>query len=416
VWWLAWKCRIHGDVRVSWDSVSASHVEDSLDLVVYHAVGVGGSWFHGEIGEIEELLKNVKLAEVIPLRACINLDEGLVVASFRDPLFADYIDLVACNANELLCIKWVAKPQDLLATLVGDEVARRAALRNPKFRDEYLEVAGFVETVLAPMARFILGEDVDMEKLVGAMRRAGEQYTFIHNELNRLEEALSEEDFRKLRELVKEATHRNFLAWHDEVTAVFSIPRVGENSLMPDGTVGAIVAAYSWSGLDRLGNWRAFVALKNREVYNMAVSVLKEAPHTLFEVAHNIAGIESRLSKITDLTGEDLSRFLEALTKTLIESYRKNDVAFTKTGLSDGRKLYIIVPRYRDFRLKFNSTILILTNHDLKAMYMWDLLRLGRFETVEHVIDDLNDELLAKLDEETKITILKLLFTRALLS
>jgi len=161
-----------------------------------------------------------------------------------------------------------------------------------------------------------------------------------------------------------------------------------------------------------------FKVFRNKEVFNAVVNMIRKVPFdttTLTEVMEHFDDV----GMFKDLAREDLLRMVEAYANLFIESYEKGDIASATLRLSDGRKLHIIVPGERNTAGKLRNTILLLSNHEIKAMYMEDFAKDKYFRNDEEATDRLlsmSEEEVAKLDEETKITILKFLFTRALLS
>jgi len=389
-----------------------------------------------EIGK-SGLLRKIKLPDRVPLRACVDVDEGLVIVVYQ--ALGDF-RIAFCNVNELLCIKWVMlRPIDILAVLVTEETARRVASGqvNPEVRSGLLKVADFVEQILAPMARFILGEDISPDGLVDAARRLVEavkpRYTYnaiystIFEELDRLREALGGRSFRKLRERLKRAVERSYLGddrtWNE---GVLYIPRDERNSLLPSEASGVIVSVRRRSVpkprhlLDAFEAMKAFITFKNREVFDIVVNAFRGAPQVPVALITGISFHFDNLDKFKDLSKEDVLRLLEASLKTAIESYKTDSVASTTLRLSDGRKLHIIVPRTSEFlSRRFEHILLLLSNHEIRVTDMFNYMWEGRFENNEEAIKyvtEMSEEDIARLDEETKIAILKLLFAKALTS
>jgi len=426
---LAWRCKIYGSVEVDWKSVDVYYIVASSSNFSLSVIGRGLFDDHLFSSAVEELVKEVKLPNVVLLRACVNLEDGLVAVTYREPHLKlpdrFYITLLVCNVNELLCSYWIGDPPDLLAALIMGEAARRAASR---------QLADSAEQILAPIAKFILGEEVDAKKLVDAMRGQAEIYTnsrvTIFEELNKLKEALGEEDFQKLRRRLEEVAGRSYLGSGPFMGFTFAYLRTSRDergSLLPAGTTGAILVvalkpeSESQHLLDAVDTGiRPYIyTFKSGEILDIATRTMKEKPFDLAAILYVAKRFDNNIGTITDPAKEDVLRMIETYINAFIESYEKDSVVSKTVRLSDGRKLHIIVPREQDVVDKFENTLLLLSNHEIKATFLYNFIDSGYIENnegaIKHIVR-MDEEDIAKLDDETKITVLKLLFANALLS
>jgi len=398
-------------------------------------------------------MREVRLPSVVPLRACIDLEDGVVAVVYKEPhpQLPDkfYITLLACNVSELLCSYWIGDPPDLLAALIVGEAARRAASRhpNPAARSKLLELAESAERILKPIARFILGEEVDVKDLTNAMRRHAEIYKHSlvtifeppypeasFTILDKLKEALGEEDFQKLRKMLEGAVERSYLGIGPFMGFTFAYLRVsrgGMNTLLPDDAVGAILAValkpedlkfesaqHMLDAID-VGARPLIYTFKSREILDIATKTLKETSFDSYAILYVVKRFDDNIDTFTYPLKGDVLRLVETYINAYIESYEKDSVVSRIVRLSDGRKLHIIVPREPYVVDKFENTILLLSNHEIKATFLYNFIDSGYIENNEGVVKyiaGMNEEDLARLDDETIDAILELLVQRALFS
>jgi len=436
---LVWECRVYDSAKVDWSSISREDLVRVIHRIVINAIGREhfGNWGFIErlasmvVGEVEKggLLEKVKLVDSVSLRACNDFDEGVVATAYRQD---SIIYIMVCNVNELLCVRWTpGVVYELLIALLVGEAARMAASReaDPAVRSSLLKVAEYVERILEPIARFAVGGEVGMEKLVEAVRRFAEDvepwiYTPVIEALEELKEILDSRSARKLRELVKKAVERSFLAVRkmgvDEV-AVFHVARDGRNSLLPSRVAGALIGIYhrdipkTRHLLYRLGSERFLVLFENQKILEAVVRIVREVPDVTDKLIFAISDLD-KTGRLTDLTREDAVKVAEAVIETVIESYKKNDVSSTTVTLSGGRKLHIISQAKYYPWIYPGSVILLMSNHEIKATLLSEFVETGHFENHESAIREITrmrEEDLAKLDDETIDAILELLAQRA---
>jgi len=342
---MPWKCRIYGVVEIGWGDISRVHLErsiywvlvDSLDLEFLRNQKLMDRLISMIADEIEKcgFIKKDELPDTIPLRICVDYDEGLVVATYR--ISPHLVYLVVCNVNELLCAKWA--PHTMLELFIArlvSEVARRAASRqdDPVVKDALLRVAEQIERTLVPMAGFFTGKDVGARELAGAMHGFLEDlqpwvYHTIFEKLEVLEKILGRRDARKLGELVRKAVGRNFLALRrmglDEI-AIFYVPRDERNSLMKSWAVGALMGVYhvGMPGvpnlLHKLVSKRFLFLFKNREVLDTAIELIREVPGVSDSMIRAISNFDN-VSKFTELSKDDVMKIAKVVVKTATEIY-----------------------------------------------------------------------------------------------
>jgi len=353
-------------------------------------------------GATAEELKKFGLPDELLLRTCVDFDEGVLVGTYWEPLGSKAY-LVVCNLNELICRFWGDDPRGILAVL------RRAVEdQTPAARE------------LSLLVRFILGEDVEIGELAGAMRKHAVDVGSILGLLDALGGALGEEDFQKLRGLLEKVVEKSFLTW-DRGEAYLGVHRSKRNSLLPDNVAGAILTTYfypkreSRGMLGKFGGSLYLTMFRSEEVFEKAVKMLKEAsfrPHDVIYVFKRF----DELGEFTSLTREDVLKLLEAFIAVVTESHKRGSVASKTVRLGDGRKLHVIVPRKQNLLDKFDDAILLLSNHEIKATFLKDFTDSGYIEdndeAVKHIAR-MKEEDLAKLDKETLDSVLELLVQRA---
>jgi len=219
---------------------------------------------------------------------------------------------------------------------------------------------------------------------------------------------------------------------------VLASRRDAKNSLMPSWATGEICL------IEYFDRERELLELKQKEYHNIKKRLIELKSvdvHTncklfvnqeLFDILtkalrkivaypefFELLPLFDRPNEFKGFTREDLFKLLEAALDTLAKSIEKEDIASATVKLSDGRKLHVIVPAKSGVRSRFQDTILLISNLEIEATTMGRFAAMRRFENNEYAVEKvarIRDEDIAKLDEETQIAILELLFQRALLS
>jgi len=380
-----WRCKIYDTVEVDWKSIDAYDVvlTSNVFLLDDERTFSKDRLFSNAI---EELMREVELPSAVPLRACTDLEEGVVAVTYK-PQWPDelYIALLVCNVNELLCNDWAGGPLEILAALIAGEAARRVASRHPDpiIRSRLLEVAGHAERILKPIARFILGEEVDTKELVDAMRGLAEIYEHppvtIFETLDKLKEALGEEDFRKLRKMLEEVVKRSYLGIGPYMGFTFAYLRVsrdGGNSVLPTGAVGAILAVPLKPGYESQQHVLDAIDLvvrhyiytfRSGEILDVAAKTMKEIPSDSHVILYVAKEFDDRIDAFRDPPREDVLRMVEAYIGAFVESYEKGSMASRTVRLGDGRKLHIIVSGEVSMDDMFKYSVLLLSNYEIKS-------------------------------------------------
>lgn len=419
----------------------SGYVEDLKFIVENIAVrAVGGSWAT-EIAPV--IVNEFRLPRWLPpvtdLRsyACVNFEEGLVVVTgFDRYAFCTSFGLMFCNVNELRCVSRVIGCVDevLLAPLVA-EAAERAVERVEEDswdRGMLLEVIRFSRKILAPIRPLLTGEKVDWRGLVEAVQlMVGEKPGLarpIVGLIPRIARKLERGDRERFLELAGRAIEAGRVSEWPTIGSlketVLASERDEKNSLMPGNVAGeiCIIEHYVKEG--------GLLSLEPKDVIDMYCEQFRsrEIFVAVREVARRLRLDNWLLKSLRELDNtekfegisrEDLVKLVKTALEATAESFQKGDIASRTVKLSDGRKLHVITPRKESASYLFLYSILLLANHEIKAMYLTDFIDKKRFKNDKTLLNELTWRLkvedLAKLDEETLDTILELLAQRALM-
>jgi len=377
--------------------------------------------------------------------ACVNFDEGLVlvVDATRPVDWRGAFRVVFCNVSELSCLDIpLGYVNEVLIAPVLARVARRMARsgEHPVHANYLEEITRFIEEAVVPLLRLSMGVEVGWEDVLRAVGRLADRYPhhsrLIIELMPELTWRLGLDDGRRLVEAFERAVEASKIDERVDrygyAKLLLELRRADRNSALA-GVAGKLCKV-EYPG-DRKLHEPDVVEVsifceqfENRRLFDIVTRALRRLGITV-EMFDTIYIDEllwaikhfDKPDQFEGFTREDLFRLVEATLEAVVESMEGKGIVSRTAMLSDGRKLHVIVYGWGWLKIndRFIDAILMLSNHEIKATYVGDLITTKRFENNEEVIEHIigmSSKDIAKLDEETRNTIRNLMIQRATLS
>lgn len=311
---------------------------------------------------------SLKLPKTIPLAACVNKWWDFAVVTCRDVGGKDFVHLVACNVNELLCARFrVPSPTHLLLVKAFELAAFRLELDYPwgSQLKEYAQLVDEYADGLESLADAILNAGVG--SVSAGMRRCLELGLCDYSDIGLLwrlgrplDSMFGAENAKKLEEKVRATLEKHFRGekeadvkdeasgrWQTVRVATFLVPRDKSGSLMPEGRYlsGKLLFLRLKPGkgdlLHRLDGYHGSLDIRHDGLFKVYDNLLKEVPEVpikaVTEDLHSLLGMK-------DLSEDTGIRLIETIAKAIADSYKKRG-----TGEAQGLILSSLSEEWKDY-------------------------------------------------------------------